>query len=70
MTSAMERKAQLMAECKLQLAWEWEEQEACQQREKEEFAHEIVDLELKKEEKQKAWEEEEWRAQEVEERRA
>ena len=50
MTSATEHKAQLMAECKLRLAWEWKEQEAHQQREEEEFAHEMADLELKEEE--------------------
>ena len=52
MTSAVERKAQLLAEQEMQLVREWEEIEEHRRREEEEFAWEMVDLELKEEEEE------------------
>ena len=68
MSSATQCKAQLLAEHEARLAWEWAKQEACQLREEEEFAWEMVELELKEEEEQKAQEAEEQQVWEEEEK--
>ena len=68
MILASKCKAQLLVEHEMRLAQEWAEQEARQWWEEEEFAKEMADLELKKEEEWKAWEEKECRVWEVEEK--